>query len=141
MRTQSAGKKLSTLLLVSCMLILVGSAESKDHNRVFSGRVVNASNHGVSGVMVHLRSQNAPADQARSESTGTAGGNLCPPPELCQITGHNGNFTFHQIKTGMYDLSVSKDGQVIYTQPEPLLIPEMPTSSHLEISLPQQSQN
>jgi len=141
MRTQSAGKKLPALLLVSCILILVGSAESKDHNRVFSGRVVNSSNHGVSGVIVHLRPQNAPANQPGSESKGTAGGNLCPPPELCETTGHNGNFSFHQIKTGMYDLSVSKDGQVIYTQPEPLLIPEMPDNSHLEISLPQQSQN
>lgn len=141
MRTQSAGKKLPALLLISCVLLLVGSAESKDRNRVFSGRVVNASNHGVSGVMVHLRPQNAPADQAGSESKGTAGGNLCTPPELCQITGHNGSFTFHQIKTGMYDLTVSKEGQVIYTQPAPLLIPEMPVNSHLEISLPQQSQN
>ena len=141
MRTQSAGKELPALLLVFCVLMLVASAESKDHNRVFSGRVVNSSNHGVSGVIVHLRPQNAPASQAGGESTGTAGGNLCPPPELCQVTAHNGSFTFHQIKTGMYDLTVSKDGQVIYTKPEPLLIPEMPDNSHLEISLPQPSQN
>jgi hypothetical protein len=141
MRIEPAGKKLPVLPLVFCLLILVVSAESKDHNRVFSGRVVNASNHGVQGVMVHLRPQNAAGDQTGSESAGTAGGNLCPPPDLCQITAHNGSFTFHQVKTGMYDLFVSKDGQVIYTQPEPLLIPEMPDSSHLEISLPRQSQN
>ncbi len=141
MRTKAAGKKLPALLLVFCVLMLVGSAESKDHNRVFSGRVVNPSNHGVSGVMVHLRPQNAPAEQAGSEPAATAGGNLCPPPELCQITAHNGSFTFHQVKTGMYDLTVSKDGQVIYTQPAPLLIPEMPDSSHLEISLPPPAQN
>ena len=141
MRTEAAGKKLPALLLVFCVLILVGSAESKDRNRVFSGRVVNASNHGVQGVIVHLRPQNASADQTGSESAGTAGGNLCPPPDLCQITAHNGSFTFHQVKTGMYDLFVSKDGQVIYTQSEPLLIPEMPVNSHLEISLPRQSQN
>jgi hypothetical protein len=141
MRTEAAGKKLPALLLVFCVLILVGSAESKDRNRVFSGRVVNASNHGVQGVIVHLRPQNAAADQAGNESAGTVGGNLCPPPDLCQITGHNGSFTFHQIKTGMYDLFVSKDGQAIYTQPEPLLIPEMPVNTHLEISLPKESQN
>jgi hypothetical protein len=141
MRIEPAGKKLPVLPLVFCLLILVVSAESKDHNRVFSGRVVNASNHGVQGVMVHLRPQNAAGDQTGSESAGTAGGDLCPPPELCQITAHNGSFTFHQVKTGMYDLTVSKDGQVIYTQPEPLLIPEMPDNTHLEISLPQQSQN
>lgn len=141
MRTEAAGKKLPALLLVFCIVILVGSAEAKDRNRVFSGRVVNSSNHGVSGVIVHLRPQNAPTDQAGSESTGKAGGNLCPPPELCEITGHNGSFTFHQIKTGMYDLTVSKEGQVIYTKPEPLLIPEMPVNTHLEVSLPQQSQN
>jgi len=141
MWTKPADKKLPALLLVFCVLILVGSAESKDRNRVFSGRVVNSSNRGVSGVMVHLRPQNASTDQAGSESAGTAGGNLCPPPELCQVTGHNGSFSFHQIKTGMYDLTVSKDGQAIYTKPEPLLIPEMPVNTHLEISLPQQAQN
>jgi hypothetical protein len=140
MRTKPTGKKLPALL-VSCILILVGSAEPKDRNRVFSGQVVNSSNHGVSGVIVHLRAQNASQDQAGSESAGTAGSNLCPPPELCQVTAHNGNFSFHQIKTGIYDLFVSKDGQVIYTKPEPLLIPEMPTNSHLVISLPQQSAN
>jgi hypothetical protein len=142
MRTQSAGKKLPALLLVLCVLILVGSAESKDHNRVFSGRIVNSSNHGVSGVIVHLRPQNASANQAaEGEAASKPGNGQCPPPELCQITAHNGSFTFHQVKTGMYDLFVSKDGQVIYTQPAPLLIPEMPVSSHLEISLPQPSPN
>ncbi|MFZ0313069.1 MAG: carboxypeptidase-like regulatory domain-containing protein [Candidatus Korobacteraceae bacterium] len=140
MRTEAAAKKLPVLLLVSCVVLLAGSAESKDHNRVFSGRVVNAANHGVQGVIVHLRPQNAAADQTGSESSGT-GGNLCPPPELCQITAHNGSFTFHQVKTGMYDLTVSREAQVIYTQPEPLLIPEMPTSTHLEITLPQPPQN
>jgi len=141
MRTELAGKKLSALLLVSCILMLVGSAESKDRNRVFSGRVVNSSNHGVQGVIVHLRPQNASQEQAGSESAATTGGNLCPPPELCQVTSHNGSFTFHQVKTGMYDLTVSKDQQTIYTQPEPLLIPEMPVNTHLEISLPKPSQN
>jgi hypothetical protein len=141
MWTGPSGKKLPALLLVFCVVMLAGSGESKDHNRVFSGRVVDVSNHGVQGVMVHLRPQNAAADQTANESAGTVGGNLCPPPELCEITAHNGSFTFHQVKTGMYDLFVSKDGQVIYTQPAPLLIPEMPVSSHLEISLPQQSQN
>ncbi len=141
MRTEAAGRKLPALLLLSCVLILVGSAESKDRNRVFSGRVVNASNHGVQGVIVHLRPQSAAADQTGSESAGKVGGNLCPPPELCQVTAHNGSFTFHQVKTGMYDLTVSKDGQVIYTQQEPLLIPEMPDNTHLEISLPPPAKN
>jgi len=142
MQTQSAGKKLPALLLLFCVLILVASAESKDRNRVFSGRVVNSSSHGVQGVIVHLRPQSAPANQApEGEAAEKAGNGQCPPPDLCQITGHNGSFTFHQIKTGMYDLTVSKDGQVIYTQPAPLLIPEMPDNTHLEISLPQQSQN
>jgi hypothetical protein len=141
MRTKPAGKKFPALLLVSCILIFVGSAEPKDRNLVFSGRVVNSSNHGVSGVIVHLRPQNASPDQAGSQSAGTASGNLCPPPELCQITEHNGNFSFHQIKTGIYDLFVSKDGQVIYAKPEPLLIPEMPANTHLVISPPQQSPN
>ena len=140
MRTQSSGKKLPALLLVFCVVILVGSAESKDRNRVFSGRVVNSSNHGVAGVIVRLRAQNAPADQTGSEAAGAASGQ-CPPSDLCETTAHNGSFTFHQIKTGMYDLTVSKDGQVIYTQSEPLLIPEMPVNSHLEISLPPPAQN
>ena len=141
MRIEPAGKKLPAWLLVSCILVLVCSAQSKDRNRVFSGRVVNSSNHGVSGVIVHLRPQNVSTDQTGSESTGTAGGNLCPPPELCQITAHNGNFSFRQIKTGLYDLVVSKDGQAIYAKPEPLLIPEMPVNTHLEISLRPPSQN
>jgi hypothetical protein len=144
MLTKSSGKKLPALLLVSCLFLLVCSVESKDRNRVFSGRVVNSSNHGVQGVVVHLRLQNAPSDQkdaSGSESAGKAGNAQCPPPELCELTGHNGSFSFHQINTGLYDLTVSKGGQAIYTKPEPLLIPEMPVNTHLEITLPEQSQN
>jgi hypothetical protein len=141
MPTKPADKKFPAWLLISCILILAGSVEAKDSNRVFSGQVVNSSKHGVSGVIVHLRAQNESPAQSGSESASTATSNSCPPPELCQTTAHNGNFSFHQIKTGIYDLFVSKDGQVIYTKPEPLLIPQMPPNTHLVISLPQQSSN
>lgn len=141
MRTEPTGKKFQALLLVFCVVILVGSAEAKDHNRAFSGQVVNSSNHGVQGVVVHLRPQNESSAQAGNEASGKAGSSQCAPPELCQTTGHNGSFSFHQIKTGMYDLTISREGEVIYTKPEPLLIPEMPTNSHLVITLPQPSQN
>ena len=141
MRTKVVDRKLLVFVLVSCMAIFVGSALAKDPNRVFSGQVVNPSKHGVSGVTVHLRAQGASADQAGGESAGMPSGNTCPPPELCQVTAHNGDFSFHQIKTGIYDLFVSKDGQVIYTKPEPLLIPQMPANTHLLISLPAQSPN
>ncbi len=142
MLNNPADKKLAALLLVYCVFLLAGSAESKEHNRVFSGQVVNSSNHGVQGVVVHLRPQNAATDQkdvAGTEAAGKAA--QCPPVELCQTTAHNGNFSFHQVKTGLYDLAVYKDGQVIYTKPEPLLIPQMPDSTHLVISLPQPTQN
>jgi hypothetical protein len=141
MGSQPAAGRLPALLLVCCVLILAGSAVSKDSNRVFSGRVVNSSNHGVQGVIVHLRSQETNPAQAASESKGTTGGNQCPPPELCQVTAHNGSFSFHQIKAGLYDLFVSRDGQVIYSKPEPLLVPQMPPNSHLEITLPPPTQN
>ncbi|MGD0931028.1 MAG: carboxypeptidase-like regulatory domain-containing protein [Candidatus Korobacteraceae bacterium] len=133
MRTEPTGKKLQALLLLCCVVTLVASAESKDHNRAFSGQVVNSSNHGVPGVIVHLRPQDAAPEQS--------GSSQCAPPELCETTGHNGTFSFHQIKTGMYDLTISREGQLIYTKPEPLLVPEMPVNTHLVISLPQPPQN
>ena len=93
MLNNPADKKLAALLLVYCVFLLAGSAESKEHNRVFSGQVVNSSNHGVQGVVVHLRPQNAATDQkdvAGTEAAGKAA--QCPPVELCQTTAHNGNF-------------------------------------------------
>jgi hypothetical protein len=141
---RSAGKTLPALLLLCCILILVGSSESKDRNRSFSGRVVDHANHGVPGVVVHLRPQDVSTDEkpvAGGEVADKSGSGQCPPPELCETTAHNGNFSFHQVKTGLYDLVVSKGGQVLYTKPEPLLIPEMPVNTNLVIYLPQQSQN
>jgi hypothetical protein len=149
MGIQPAGKKFVTLLLVSCILILVCSVESKDRARKFSGRVVSASTeqsreHGVPGVIVHLRLVNFSADQkdaAGGETTAPPSSGLCPPPDICEVTGRSGNFSFHQVKTGIYDLVIYKDGQLIYTKPQPLLIPELPVNTNLVISLPHQSQN
>ncbi len=137
MRNQSVGKE-RALLLACCILILVVSSESADHNHSFSGRIVDHAKHGAAGVMVQLRPQDVSTDNksATGEAAGKAGNEQCPPPALCETTAHNGNFSFHQIKTGLYDLVVVKDGQVLYTKPEPLLIPEMPVNTHLEIALP-----
>jgi len=141
MRIQSSGK-MPAMVLVLWILILVGSTESTDRNRSFSGRVVDHAKHGVPGVIVQLRPQDVSTDKAAAgEAAGNAGHEPCPPPELCQTTAHNGNFSFHQIKTGLYDLVVSKDGQVLYARPVPVLIPEMPVNTNLVIYLPPQSQN
>jgi hypothetical protein len=145
MRTQPAGKKFRTLLLVACTFILVCSAEPKDRSRVFSGQILYASTkHGVAGAVIRLQPMYGSVDQKDAASGDTAGppsNGSCPAPDICESTERNGKFSFHQIKTGIYDLAIYKDGQVIYEKPEPVIIPEMPVNTSLVISIPPQSQN
>lgn len=145
MCAQSVPKKFQTSLVVWCILILACSAESKDSARVFSGQVVSASTkHGVSGVVVRLRPMYGTADQkdaASGETAGLANNGLCQSPDICESTEHNGKFSFHRIKPGIYDLAIYKDGQVIYTKPEPVIIPMAPATTNLVVAIPQQSQN
>ncbi len=142
---QFVHRQAQPLLLVLCVLILVCSAESKNQSRVFSGQVVSvATKHGVPDVVIRLRpiyeseSENV---EAGTESKPPAVGSSCPSPSLCEITGHNGKFSFHQIKTGLYDLQVYKDGQMVYQKPEPLVIPVSPDNTALVVSIPPLPQN
>jgi hypothetical protein len=140
MCSQFIQKQTQFVILVLCVLILVCSVESKDQTRVFSGQVVYvATKHGVPDVVIRLRpiyESETEEGKARAENIPPAGGSSCPSPELCEMTGHNGKFSFRQIKTGLYDLQVYKDGQIVYQKPEPLVIPVSPGNTDLLVFVP-----
>jgi hypothetical protein len=149
MSVQGALRKAQLFLLIACMLLGATRAESKDPNRTFSGRVLLSSGEkskqkGVAGLLVSLRpaaGYSEQKDAPTAEAAGPSNGNQCPPPAICETTGGGGKFSFHQIKTGIYDLVIYKDSKVIYAKPEPLLIPEMPVSTSLVVFVPQPPQN
>jgi hypothetical protein len=138
-------KQTQLFLLALCVLIMVGSAESKDLTRVFTGQVVYvATKHGVADVVIRLRpiyESDSEGAESGAVSKSPAGGSLCPSSDICETAGHNGKFAFHQIKTGLYDLQVYKDGQMLYQKPQPLVIPVSPGNTDLVVFVPQPLQN
>jgi hypothetical protein len=138
-------KQTQFLLMVVSVSILICAAEAKDQTRVFTGQVVYVSTkHGVADVVIRLRpiyESDSEGAESGAVSKSPAGGSLCPSSDICETAGHNGKFAFHQIKTGLYDLQVYKDGQMLYQKPQPLVIPVSPGNTDLVVFVPQPLQN
>ncbi len=140
MRLKAIPKQSELVFLALALLTLVCLSDAKDVSRVFSGQVLyQSSKHPAPGVVIRLRPMYDSVDEekpAAGETASTTNDGSCSLPDICESAGHNGKFSFHQIKTGVYDLAIYKDGKVFYRKPEPLVVPVMPASTTLVVSIP-----